>query len=359
MFKSTFTSKQAAAPVRTLTETTNTVDPTYVMMEALIALENAGAEILQNNMYAGFLYDIDSNPLILEEGFKDMMQSAGEFFKKLGVSIVNFFKNIFSYLTSYIRNFDKFINDNKDKLMGLNPDKKVKGYTYTLDQVMPSIAKLTPIVQEFSKEVFELDKISMGELKQRRTDFDDKEGMDLVRASIIGQSSPIAEGEFEETCRAILRNGAKEKEEILLDSTLLQTMISEYSTIKASLSTLRRDQIAIEKLINDIRKFFEKGPEYRYEKGNHNAVVHGAYIDDKQTLQKDLTSSKSFASSKTDVIAVTNYYYSLRFHQSKEISKYVMRAMINKTDAYKEALKFYESCIRTALFSSSNKEGDK
>lgn len=343
--------------VQPLSESAMTTDPQYSLIESMILLEDMSTGILTDNLSSSFLFELDGNENILEEGFKDMMGGANEFFKKVLKSLKEFFDKAGTFFSSYFRNFDDFIKKHEDKILSSNPQKEIKGYNYTLDVAIPNTIVLQDLVNEFSSDISSIDTMKINDLKDLRAKFDDAENMDKIRASILDSSEDVSDENFDEVARAILRDGDIDKKDMVLDSTLVEELLNGYKELKVAFGKFRTERVRLEKIINDVKKNFEKGPITRHTDNGHRAVITGIEIGDKGLRQSE-DNTTSFSSKDNSTMSVVNYYYSFRFHQMKEISKYMMKTLSFKSEAFKEAISFYEKCLRSAALSSNNEEDE-
>ena len=93
-----------------------------------------------------------NSPEIVREGLGDMAKSAWEFFKKIGEKIINFMKNAFNYLMSYIGDFEDFIEKYKDNETKFK-EFQVSGYDYTISEFEINTDPITEFISEFNSTV--------------------------------------------------------------------------------------------------------------------------------------------------------------------------------------------------------------
>lgn len=333
----------------------NVVEKDYCcsMIESLIDLEVLSGEICQEHLYTTYLSIKDDSIEILQEGFGDFLNRASEYFKKMVEKIKAFFKRVFTVISSYIGDFKSFIKNNKDTLIQLNPDFEIKGFKYTIDAVNASSNYLDDILDEFNRDITNLDSLKTSEIKERSEEYLSDRNLDKMRAQLINAKEPVDNVEFVNKIRETLRDGKTTEEEIKVDQYLLRNIVSLYDTIDKSYkeSVKSRDRLIV--LMERAQNYFSNAAKVSYKGSDKKIVSNRLSVENEKFVTGDEVTTNF--SDKT--VKTANVYYNFRFKQVKEVSTMCTLVATEKTNAIREQLKLYREIVRKSL-SSKNKGGN-
>ncbi len=347
MFKSIFTNQES------VNTTPKDIDLKAYCIETLIDMENDFYGIVENQMYATYIYNMDGDESILTEGLKDSLNSFVEFLKKICKKFKEFVAKVFMYIKSYIGNFDKFIEKYSDKLSMAEPDFKIEGFEYTFSNNKPDLKPLTEIVNNYNTEIGEIQDLTNEDIINKKHYYFNIEDLDIVRGKVLGNNNATSSEEFEKIAFAEFRNGDNEKKEIAVNRAVLNKVLSSYKETKKSLKDAIAEKDKTVLLINSMENFFRKSVAVNYSGNTKRVKVNTISVNSKGNgIQTNGTEHHRFDATTVDKY---NTYFNYKFSQSKEIGGICITAVTAKIDAIKEAVKFYESIVRKSLFS---KKGD-
>lgn len=314
--------------------------------------------IIEEHTLSTFYGISEDSPEIIMEGLGDMLASAAQFFKELIRKLTEFFKKTMLYLTSMFVSFEKFLDKYKDKLLSTEKSYTVWGYEYTLNQSVPKTDAMSKIVSEFNSEMSDVTKLKKGDLVKRREEFVNENHQDALRGQILGLGRPIEAGDSLTELRKMFRSNQEEEKEIRVDKAVLQSMMANYKLAKKKLDETRNERDKIEGVYRSLEQFFARGVKYRYEDGNRKIVTKSPNVTlagkDSSANYKDETS----VSHSDNISGVINYYYSFKWKQAQSIGAISFQAFIEKINAIKEAMTFYEKSIRRAIFATPAEKGE-
>lgn len=339
----------------TIKENNNVVEKDYCcsMIETLIDLEVISGEICQEHLYATYISIKEDSVEILQEGFSDFVNKASEYFKRMIEKIKTFFKRVFTVISSYIGDFKTFIKNNKETLMKLNPDFEIKGYKYTMDKVNVTTNYLEEILDEFNRDITNMDSLKSSEIKERSEKYLSDNNLDKMRARLINSNEPVDSADFITQIREALRNGMSREDDIKVDQVLLRNIISLYDTVdkmyKESVKT--RDSLIV--LMQRAENYFSNAAKISYKGSDKKIVSNKLSVDNgKFVAGNEVTTNFS-----DNTIKHVNVYYNFRFKQVKEVSTMCTLVATEKTNAFREQLKLYRDIVRQSL-SPKNKGGN-
>lgn len=333
-------------------------DPILEGYDNLVQMELQSLQLIKEHTLATFYgYEQDS-PEIIREGLGDMLASAAQFFKELTMKLVEFMKKSILYLTSVMSNFEKFLEKYKDTLLKVEKKYTVWGYEYNLKQPIPRTDVMAKIVSEFNNEVATLDKMSKGDIVKKREDFVNENSQDKLRAAIAGFTQPIEASDFITEVKKVFRSGQEEQKEIQVDKAVLSRMINDYKETKKILNEARAERSKVEGVYRQLESFFAKGAANKWIEGNRTLVANktDTTVAGKQAEFKTGEEVKFTATnSNLDVI---NFYYSFKWKQAQLVGAFSYQVFIERINAIKEALSFYEKTIRRSIFAHPEPKGD-
>lgn len=333
---------------------------TSSLMEYLVSMEDDFFGICQEHLMITHMALKDDDMSILEEGFKDFIHSAVEFFKKMIDKFKEFMRKVFMYLHAYMGNFDKFLEKYKDIIMEANPDFSVYGYQYSFKSGVPRIDMLKSIVAQYNGELDSVSKKTKDELMSARVDFISESNLRALRGSIIGKEDSISSEDYLEEVRHSYRSGDKEPIEIRVTKSLLTNLVSGYSDLKKSYKDCAKDRDETIVLLESMKNFFERKATINYKDDSRKLHARQLEIDDNGRLKQG---ESQYSSSESSNIEKYNLFFNFKWIQSKEIGGMCVTAMTEKVNALKEAMKQSQNIIRKSIFgrkdTSEVKNNDK
>jgi hypothetical protein len=337
-----------------ISHATDDFDITAAMLESFIVLEQVFTDINRNQMTSMHYGVIEENYDILEEGFRDFFSSAVEFFKSMVKKFTEFMKRIFMMINAYIGNFDKFLENYKDRIEKLNPDFTIQGFKFEFDSRVPHIDRIRSIINDFNSELSDVDKITKEGIMKEREEFTSDIFVNKIRAEVIGASGSITKDNYLRTIKQKFRSGSDETENIKVDSTVLKNTVSGYPDLKKTYKECSQQRDRVILLIESMKTFFERGVNINYSGDNKVLQAHNVSInDDGSRIDKgDAVDTKNSTSNHEKL----NLFYSFKLLQAKELGGIAVTAAIEKVNALKEALKQSEQIIRRSLHSSTKAE---
>ena len=291
---------------------------------------------------------------IAMEGLGDMAKSAWEFFKSIIKKIVNFIKNTFSYLSSYLMSFEKWIEKNKDNL-GKFKDFEVQGYNYTIDSTPIPDKGIKKIVDGYNGNIQKIKEMELNDVQKLIATEISKDNMSALRGEISGLGGTIRSDKFEENMKKVFRDKKSSTSTIKVDSALVSTYISNFKSFKDLLQDVEEDGRNVESLLNQLADFFKGMPTYEYQSSDNKKIK--LYRLEGDAKSGDLkTSENGEENYDNDYYKKLTAYYNFLFRQSKDIAQIYTKAYTVKVESLKEAISFYKDIIRRALSPFNKKD---
>ena len=333
----------------------NTTDE-FTLLECLRFIENEHFNIAKEHMVATHIACKESNVEILEEGLSNMINSAVEYFKKLIINIANFFKKAFMNLTTLAGDYEKFIKANKEKLLAMNPDFYIDGYNYTFSDSLPNISKIKDIVEEYSRDINNIEKLTYKEIADMELTELTDDKLNSLRGSIIGSKNGITADDHMDEIMKSYRDGQSEPVSIHIDKKYLEDIINDYSALKQRVQKTTKDNQNVTETLNKLKKFFETGTKVHYD-GKKKVIVRKtmSFNDSDNTI----STSAEKEDHSFDNLKKYDMYYAFRFKQSKTLSAMITNAFYGKVNAVREQLTFYNDVIKECMKQDKEKAGDE
>lgn len=182
---------------------------------------------------------------------------AKEFFKNIWEKIKSLFRKFLVILGSYTKDDKEFVKKySKEIVAGMKnipSDATIKGYKYTLDKFAPMInSKAGDIKRTVTSALGSTDYSTIG----TNTDYDFAEVMEKIRGDIIGGSTLTA-SEFSEEVFKFVRGNEDTKDDINLNSGLVNSAMGELQNMKTIRKAAKDAYTALEKAFKKLDKDLE------------------------------------------------------------------------------------------------------
>ena len=119
----------------------------------IYALQQIHFNIIKENIRAQHMYRVTQDSYVLTEGFTDILNSMGDFFKKAIEKIKEFFRKAFMYINSYFMELDKFVSKYKRELDSIKKvDFIITGFEFTLHDI-PNMDPFQKVVDEYNSSL--------------------------------------------------------------------------------------------------------------------------------------------------------------------------------------------------------------
>lgn len=327
------------------------------VLEMMYIMDQAHFKISTEHMMVTHMSMKDENMEILEEGFKDFLKSAAQFFERIIKAFKDFMSKVFMYLQSYFGNFDKFMSKHKDKIMQANPDFDIKGYTYTFSDNVPNLSPIEDLITDYNAGLSGLNDRAREDVIKERDQYTNETYYSELRGKVLGNNKKIYRDEYLKDVHAIYRNGATgEADTIHVDRAVLNDAASKYSTYKNMLKSCKRDRDKTIILLENLKAFFNKSVSNHFEDDKTVLYAHRVSVrKDGHSLELGQHDSVEHSNATVNLY---NTYYNFRWRQSKELSFMCVQAITEKVNALKACVKQYETTIRKSIFSVGKAEGD-
>lgn len=295
----------------------------------------------------------DSNVDILEEGFKDFVNGAVEFFKKLINKVKEFMQKVFMYLNAYIGDFDKFIKRHSKELSNKYPNFDITGHKFTIDNNVPDLTIIQGMIDSYNSEITGISEMTKSDIVKKRGEAMNPNNLNKIRAKVLSVSSAITKEDYNGECKKKFRNGESDSVTIHVDHNELINIINGFETFKKSYNSAKKDRDKLISLLENIKSFFQKSASLQYNEGKQVIGTNNISVNGKgNAISKTGTNNVDYS---TDKMILYNTYFNFKFAYSKEISAICVNAMNERVNALKEQLKQSKDIVRKSL-SSSNKE---
>ncbi|MMZ42242.1 hypothetical protein D1872_37620 [compost metagenome] len=350
-FKPIFNKHVPVTEQRHLQYALDDVDGHTYLTECLVMLEDEYAAIHQEHLSSTYIGLKDSNAEILQEGLNDVRNSAVKFFKKMIGYLKTLTTKIFTYITAYIGNFDKFITKHRDAIDKAEPDFTLKGYNYTFRADVPNLSVIEKQVDKYSSETGRAEHFTKAEVLATREKYLSDTFFEKTRGEVMGaRGQGIERKDYVEITRALYRGEEYSPQNIHVNQTYLRQLTSNYSTLKDMIkkAVSERDKTIV--LLENIKTFFEKNPTAHYKDDEKVLYVHRIVVsDDGDNIRHH---DHNDVPSTDDRVEVLNMFYNYKLRLFKELGFIVVTAISEKVNAIKESISFTEKVVRKSIFSS-------
>lgn len=294
---------------------------------------------------------------IVQEGFKDFINTVWEFFKNIAKSIANFIKNVFNYLASFVMDFEKFIEKYKDNV-GKFREFEVNGYNYTIDSEKISDDKVQHVISEYNGYISKLKDKELVDVEKHITEQLSKEELNKIRGELAGTGGSLKPDKFEKEMAKKFRDGKSATVRIKVDHSTAEDFISSFQTLKGTLEDVKEDGYNIHSLFDDMANFFRELPSYDYDNSNSRKKIDHYNLSadtEKGNFKAEKSGDKDYSD---DYYKKLNIYYNFCFRMCKSYAAIYNKAYSIKIAAIKEAMEFYKTTLRRALSPFADKEED-
>ena len=276
-----------------------------------------------------------NNLWVVHEGFGDFFQWVKDFIKK----VINFFKKLLAKFWVRINSLfgrDKYIENNKDQLreFGSEHEFDIKGYKFTIKDGVPTLEPINGIEDTLSKLIADADtdpnnksyKIKKkDDLKQAYINFqEDKDKLDNVRASILGENGPIDDSDWKDALFEKFRDGDREKITITVTSSVVTESLTNFTNYDKMKSKTEKQRDNVEKAYNRIQKKFDELAEKAKNLAGENVSVSD-FVDDNANERTDEDKIFTISAFARDIS-----------NRLEEISNLHVMAFTAKLDAIKD-----------------------
>ena len=275
-----------------------------------------------------------NNLWVVHEGFGDFFQWVKDFIKK----VINFFKKLIAKFWVRINSLfgrDKYIENNKDQLreFGSEHEFDIKGYKFTIKDGIPTLDPVEKIeealhglavaVEDNGKKSYKVkDKTALTNAYAKFQE--DKDKLDNVRASILGENGPIDDSDWKDALFEKFRDGDREKITITVTSSIVTESLTNFTNYDKMKSKTEKQRDNIEKAYNRIQKKFDELAEKAKNLAGENVSVSD-FVDDNASERAD-----------EDKIFIISAFARDISNRLEEISNLHVMAFTAKLDAIKD-----------------------
>ena len=275
-----------------------------------------------------------NNLWVVHEGFGDFFQWVKDFIKK----VINFFKKLLAKFWVRINSLfgrDKYIENNKDQLreFGSEHEFDIKGYKFTIKDGIPTLDPVEKIEEDLhglaiaaednGKKSYKIkDKTA---LTNAYAEFqENKDKLDNVRASILGENGPIDDSDWKDALFEKFRDGDREKITITVTSSVVTESLTNFTNYDKMKSKTEKQRDNVEKAYNRIQKKFDELAEKAKNLASENVSVSD-FVDDNASERADEDKIFTISAFARDIS-----------NRLEEISNLHVMAFTAKLDAIKD-----------------------
>lgn len=326
----------------------NNFDIDTYCIETMILLEEEFFKITSDNMYARYVATNENNIEILIEGFGDFKDAVVKYFKKFIQMIGDLIKNITVYISSFIGEFDRFLNKHKNHILKSEPNFTINGYKYTNKFDIPDMSILTDFVSEFNSKVNRLNDITVEDIVKEKEHFDQE--FSLIRAKIIDEQDVINDNEtLRQVLKRKLRDDNETQIEITVDKAYLSKIVLEYSESKKYLLKTKSEYEKLLSIMTNMKSFFERSVGVYFEKEKKYIKTNEIKVDNR--FQKGDTVKYDYS---LDKLRIYNKFFEIYFYECRKLSNLYVIVLQEKIASLKEELAQYRSVIRKCIFTKKS-----
>ena len=275
-----------------------------------------------------------NNLWVVHEGFGDFFQWVKDFIKK----VINFFKKLLAKFWVRINSLfgrDKYIENNKDQLreFGSEHEFDIKGYKFTIKDGIPTLDPVEKIeealhglavaAEDNGKKSYKVkDKTALTNAYAKFQE--DKDKLDNVRASILGENGPIDDSDWKDALFEKFRDGDREKITITVTSSVVTESLTNFTNYDKMKSKTEKQRDNVEKAYNRIQKKFDELAEKAKNLAGENVSVSD-FVDDNASERADEDKIFTISAFARDIS-----------NRLEEISNLHVMAFTAKLDAIKD-----------------------
>ena len=274
------------------------------------------------------------NLWVVHEGFGDFFQWVKDFIKK----VINFFKKLLAKFWVRINSLfgrDKYIENNKDQLreFGSEHEFDIKGYKFTIKDGIPTLDPVEKIeealhglavaAEDNGKKSYKVkDKTALTNAYAKFQE--DKDKLDNVRASILGENGLIDDSDWKDALFEKFRDGDREKITITVTSSVVTESLTNFTNYDKMKSKTEKQRDNVEKAYNRIQKKFDELAEKAKNLASENVSVSD-FVDDNASERADEDKIFTISAFARDIS-----------NRLEEISNLHVMAFTAKLDAIKD-----------------------
>jgi hypothetical protein len=335
--------------ISSVNESLDDADMRSTMVRILCDIDNMNYGILKESYSMLYNYSMSNDYEYLLESSENIFTRMANAFKEMIRKLVEFVKNAFKLLASYVGDFDKFIDKYKKELGELNPSFDIMGYEYTFNSNSPNISPLKNLVTEYNSELSNINNMSLQDVADLRNNFENANMKDRLRSKVLGTSNSIMEEDYLDEVKKIYRNGNTEESNIHVNKSVLTKTITDYKSLKDMKRVLINESAKIQDAFASLESFFTRGVYiYKNAEGEKIRTSNINYTSNK--ISYDNTSIKY----DTGMLKKINMFYNIKFEQSRFLSNIIMTCYFEKINAVKEALKQSRIIVRKSMFNTKD-----
>lgn len=303
-------------------------------------------DIITSHMRTTYYYMKENNICVLEEGFSDFINNIKVFFIKMKRIIIDFTKKTFSYINSYMIDFDNIINKYKKELSTFDNDFYYEdAFEYTFKKEIPNISIVHKLINEFNNDIQNCNKMTNEYVEDKKMHFFNSNLRDTIRGSIIKTKKEIPQTQYIEEVKKAYRNKKSNPTKVFVNKKYIDAIINSNADLKANLkyTIIMRDEIlkSIDLILDILDKQVKFDDEFIYT----------------NLLTKSKTNAKStpvVIDKTNEMVEILNKYYHLAFRKFETIYGFINTAYFEKINAIRECMVQNVKIIRTARLQQLN-----
>ena len=316
-------------------------------------LNDLNFQIVKETIKYTHAYKVIGNEQILIEGFMDVVNKMGEFFKKMIEKIKEFFKKILMYVNACFMDIDKFVKKYKsdlDKLKKINFD--INGYEFTMHEA-PDMTEFNDIVSNYNAEISDAKTLKKEDILKRQNEYLSSQNLDKLRGEILGTNSNITEDDFNEEVRKYYRNGELDSKSIHIDDSEFRKVVSNVDTIAKGKREAEKTRDELIVLLDKTQRFFDQKVSTVYVKKDKNIKVNRLNIDNDRNVSKG---DDEYVSYTDTTASAVEYFIRFKYNQVNKIATMINICASERANAYKDQVKQCRDIIKRALFNSKDED---
>lgn len=319
-------------------------------LSILYETKDSEMDVFESVIYNTYLMETHADSDIIMESVGDIFHTIVEAIKRFIEHIKEFFKKILLYITSAWMDLGKLADEVKKVIHDKDIDFTIDGYKFTVvDKSGPNMEDFQQIVSEYNQDMDDITHLKESEIKPKLQDWLTETNLDKIRAHVLGASSPIEEDSFLEEVRKLYRNGEDKTEEIKVDKSMVDTIISGAKRLEKVKREAIKDRDTLITLLSKTEAFFNKTVPTMYKNGQLSANIARVDVSDNKFKSTD-----NYTEASGDRIKLLTTYTSLKYRQVNKIASMINTVACERVNALKDQIKQERVILRRCLFGSTN-----
>lgn len=324
--------------------------PTCEALSIIYDTMESDSRIFKSYIHAGLMMEsCVSNDIVLESA-GDMFKTISETFNKFIQRVKEFFKKIFTYITSAYQDLDKLALKVKDIIKDKDVDFKIYGFEFTvMGKPGPDTTEFRKIVSDYNNDMSQLNKLKLSTMKEGIMRWLETSNLDNLRGQVLGTNNNISEDDFLDEVRSYYRNGELSTTEIKVNKTMVLDIINHSKKLEELKKSSIKDRDTLIELLSKTESFFGRTIYTYYKDSTKQVNVNKLNIDNGKLSTED-----NVIDTNDKLTKIITTYASYKSKQVNKIASMINLVACERVNALKDQIKQERAILRKCLFGNTS-----